>query len=110
MQNLHLCFDRYLPLNEVNDWALRDVCFAMGATQCIVRFIYWFQLNEKIGPIVMNISRVFLDIMSFTSIYTLIVSAFTSGLVFVLTSDHFYHFNNGTYIEINTKVNGYAYE
>ena len=76
----------------------------MGATQCIVRFIYWFQLNEKIGPIVMNISRVFLDIMSFTSIYTLIVSAFTSGLVFVLTSDHFYHLNNGTYIEIGSKV------
>ena len=89
-----------IPLEIDNENNCRDLCrnrktfgdleivfLAIADTQALIRLIYWLQLNEKVGPIVMNISRVILDIFSILGTYFLIVLAFTSGVVFVLTKD-----------------------
>ena len=49
--------------------------------------LYWLQLHEKIGPVVINMSRVLIDIFSMIGAFTLVALAFTSGLVFILTTE-----------------------
>ena len=50
--------------------------------------MYWFQLHDKIGPIVINVSRCFVDIFTISLSYVLFCMAFTFGIVYVLNIDH----------------------
>ena len=52
---------------------------------------YWLQLSKRIGPLVLNISRVFTDIITVVASYVVIVIAFTSGLSFVLPTQSFHN-------------------
>ena len=49
--------------------------------------MYWFQLQESIGPIVINVSRVVADIFTMSISLLLFCMAFTFGIVFVLNID-----------------------
>ena len=77
------CFD--LCKNRKTFGDVEIVFLAIADTQAIIRLIYWLQLNEKVGPIVLNIRRVILNIFSIFGTYFLIVLAFTFGVVFILT-------------------------
>ena len=61
--------------------------------------MYWLQLHEKMGPIVINISRVAKDILTMAGTYLIIVCAFSSGLVFALSNHHDF-VNN--YVRLNS--------
>ena len=50
----------------------------------ICRFIYWLQLHEKFGPIVINMSRVVNDIITIFFTYIIVCMAFSFGLIFLL--------------------------
>ena len=72
----------------LDDW--EGIFLAIATTQSIIRWIYWLQLSERIGPLVINISRVIMDIFSVAGSYVLIALAFTFGLVFVLAYENYY--------------------
>lgn len=46
-----------------------------------MRALYWFQLEDTIGPIVINLSRVVVDLATFTFIFLILMVAFVSALV-----------------------------
>ena len=75
------------------------VFLAFSATQAISRLMYWLQLHEKIGPVVINMSRVIVDIFSLMGSYLLICLAFASGLVFVMTTEHYRYILGSNYFE-----------
>ena len=45
--------------------------------------MYWFQLHDKVGPIVLNVSRVMTDIVTIFFVYIVTIVAYTVGLVLV---------------------------
>ena len=45
-------------------------------------------MHDKIGPIVINVSRVVVDIFTISLSYALFCLAFTFGIVFVLNIEH----------------------
>ena len=49
--------------------------------------MYWFQLHDKVGPIVLNVSRVMTDIVTIFFVYIITIVAYTVGLVLVLNID-----------------------
>ena len=51
--------------------------------------MYWFQLHDKVGPIVLNVSRVVTDIVTIFFVYIITIVAYTVGLVLVLEMDLF---------------------
>ncbi len=90
---------------------LQGMFFAIAATTALMRLIYWFQLNEKVGPVIINMSRVIVDIFSIVGTYLLIAISFTSGLVFILTSENYhkrYALLNSTSVE-DEGIEQYAY-
>ena len=50
--------------------------------------MYWFQLHDKIGPIVINVSRCVIDIFTISLSYVLFAMAFTFGIFYVLNIEH----------------------
>ena len=50
--------------------------------------MYWFQLHDKIGPIVINVSRCVIDIFTISLSYVLFAMAFTFGIYYVLNIEH----------------------
>ena len=50
--------------------------------------MYWFQLHDKIGPIVINVSRCVIDIFTISLSFLLFCMAFTFGIFYVLNIDH----------------------
>ena len=61
----------------------------MKIHEILFRLLYWLQLHEKIGPVVINMSRVLVDIFSMVGTYVLVAFAFTSGLVFIISTEHY---------------------
>ena len=74
-----------------NFHAVETISLAIVATLSMFRLIYWLQLSKRIGPLVLNISRVFTDIITVVASYVIIVIAFTSGLSFVLPTQSFHN-------------------
>jgi hypothetical protein len=50
--------------------------------------MYWFQLHDKSGPIVINVSRCVVDIFTISLSYVVFGMAFTFGIVYILNIDH----------------------
>ena len=48
------------------------------------RFVCWLLLLERFGPIVINITRVMMDIFTLVFTYIILLVAFTFGLVYIL--------------------------
>ena len=57
------------------------MCYT-GATLALVRIIYWFQLNGRIGPIVINIGRVVPDLITVIITFFVILFAFGLGIFY----------------------------
>ena len=57
-----------------------------GATLALFRIVYWLQLNSRVGPVVINITRVGLDLTTIISTYLATLIAFSLGIFFVLNS------------------------
>ena len=73
---------------------LESVFLSLGATQALMRLSYWMQLQEKLGPVVINISKVVTDILTVAGAYFLVMFSFSSGLVFVLTNENYQQKNS----------------
>ena len=71
-----------------------------------LRLLYWFQLSERFGPVVLNITRVFMDICTILSTYLVTLLAFSFGLVFLLSTDvHSIDGKNPTFAAAINKIN-----
>jgi hypothetical protein len=57
---------------------------AIAATLSLMRIIYWFLLHDRIGPVVINMSRAILDIVTITITYVFVLLAFTSGRILTI--------------------------
>jgi len=54
---------------------------AVAAVLAITRLLYWFQLHDRVGPIVINLSRVVTDVLTFLTFFFVLVSAYTIAMV-----------------------------
>ena len=61
--------------------------FHLGSTMAFLRVLYWFQISETFGPVVLNITRVFTDIFTILSTYVVILLAFSLGITYLVSSD-----------------------
>ena len=73
---------RYIFIFEKN----ANFFIISGATLALFRIVYWLQLNSRVGPIVINITRVALDLTTIISTYLATLIAFSLGIFFVLNS------------------------
>ncbi len=55
--------------------------FSVAGIMGITRLLYWFQLQDKVGPIVINLSRVVMDVITFLAVFGVLVLAYTMALV-----------------------------
>lgn len=69
--------------------SLERILIAYVATASINRLMYWLQLSERVGPIVINMARVMNDILTIASSFALVCFAFTAGLVFLLANENY---------------------
>jgi hypothetical protein len=66
--SLNYYFKRYL-FKQMYEHSLKfqsaqkSGLMTLAATVSIIRVIYWFLLHDKIGPVVINMSRAILDIL-----------------------------------------------
>ena len=74
---------------EFEEQAIRNALLAsrimlsLSATSSLLKLMYWFQLHDKVGPIVLNVSRVMTDIVTIFFVYIVTIVAYTVGLVLV---------------------------
>ena len=66
-----------------------------GSTLALFRIVYWLQLNRRVGPVVINITRVTFDLVTIISTYLATLAAFSLGILFVLNSKLYKHGENG---------------
>ena len=85
MGQVHPCNNQQCPIETICDRQIYDTVsnclFASAATMSGIRLFYWFQLHDKIGPIVINLSKVFADLIVFTIIFALLMGSFAVALV-----------------------------
>ena len=90
----------------------------LAATASIIRVIYWFLLHDTIGPVVINMSRAILDILTIAITFSFVLIAFSTGMVFLVAERNKYltHTNttqwglsfNGTLVNENVTNIGYT--
>ena len=70
----------------------------------LIRVAFWLQMNRRFGPVVININRVVLDIVTITCSYLVMLMAYSLGILFVLTV-HTYPYNAPNSSN-ETRING----
>jgi len=60
---------------------LSNCLLAVSALLAITRLLYWFQLHDRVGPIVINLSRVVTDVLTFITFFAVLVLAYTTAMV-----------------------------
>ncbi len=63
--------------------------FAVAAVNSGMRLLYFMQMHDRLGPIIINLSRVMLDIMTMLTVYVLMVLAFSTAFVYMLSSEKY---------------------
>ena len=61
--------------------------YSVAATVSTIHLFYWLQLHDKIGPIVISASQVISDVVTVSSMYIIILIAFSSGIIFILGTE-----------------------
>ena len=61
--------------------------YSIAATVSTVHLFYWMQLHDKIGPIVISASQVIIDVLTVSSMFIIILIAFSSGIIFILGTE-----------------------
>ena len=59
-------------------------CYALATITAIMGILYWFQLNEKMGPIIIQLSHVITDFATNFMILITVYIAFLIGLFFLI--------------------------
>ena len=59
----------------------------IGSTFAVLYVAYWMQLSERLGPIMINLSRVVSDVTTIMCNYLIILVAFSLGILFVSKID-----------------------
>ena len=62
---------------------LSDALFAIATTISVLHFLYWMQLHDTMGPIVISVSKVLKDVITISCMYLVVLSAFSCGIVFM---------------------------
>ena len=60
-----------------------DAMFAIATTISVLHFLYWIQLHNTMGPIVISVSKVLRDVLTISVMYIIVLLAFTCGIVFM---------------------------
>ncbi len=60
---------------------LSNCFFAVATIMACTRFLYWFQLEDKMGPIIIQLSRVIIDVFTFILVLVVLLVSFTMALV-----------------------------
>ena len=63
---------------------LVHTCYALATIVAIMGFLYWFQLNEKIGPIIIQLSHVLTDFATNFMVLLTVYAAFLIGIFFLI--------------------------
>jgi hypothetical protein len=66
---------------------------ATAATLSVLKLLYWMQMHDRVGPVVINISKVVIDILTMVGILALMLLGFGFGFTFILHSS--------TYVTLN---------
>ena len=65
------------------------VLLAIVATLSLIRLLYWIQLKEFYGPVIMNMVQSIMACLSICGIFAIIIISFTFGLIFVMASEDY---------------------
>ncbi|XP_059078651.1 short transient receptor potential channel 1-like [Tigriopus californicus] len=85
MGKIHPCIDgecsedvmrKRVPFDMFSNCAL-----SVAAVMSGMRLFYWCQLHDRIGPIVINLSKVIMDLATFTVIFLIMIMSFGIGIV-----------------------------
>ena len=63
---------------------LVHTCYALATILAIMGALYWFQLHEKMGPIIIQLSHVLTDFCTNVIVLLTVYSAFLVGLFFLI--------------------------
>ena len=63
------------------------VHYFLGSTMAFLRILYWFQISETFGPVVLNITRVFTDLFTVMSTYLVWLIAFSISITYLTSTD-----------------------
>ena len=61
--------------------------FALAATISMMHSLYWLQLHDKMGPIVISVSKIVMDVITISSMYIIVLFSFSSGIMFILGTE-----------------------
>ena len=68
----------------INITELETCMMSFTAVMAFVKLIYFFQVNQWLGPLAIAIRRVFLDVAMVTTAYLISLLGFTSGINFIM--------------------------
>ncbi len=73
---------------EVKDVLLltSNALYGMAATSTTLSLLYWLQLHDRMGPLVINLRRVIFDVVTMAVIFAIIYFAFCAGITFLFYS------------------------
>ena len=82
--HLELRIHHAKPDEKFDDEAyFSDAMFALATTISVLHFLYWIQLHNTMGPIVISVSKVLGDVLTISVMYIIVLLAFTCGIVFM---------------------------
>ncbi len=85
MGKLHSCVHEICEDDVVQERIPYDMysncLFSVAAVLAGTRLLYWFQLHDRVGPIVISLSRVVMDVVTFLVVFVVLGFAFTLALV-----------------------------
>ena len=59
-----------------------SICmFAVASIMACTRLLYWVQLHDRMGPIIIQLSRVIIDVIAFIFVLVILLLSFTMALV-----------------------------
>ena len=61
--------------------------YSVATTVSVIQLFNWFQLNDKLGPVVISASQVLLDVFTISSMYVIFLVAFSGGIIFIIGTE-----------------------
>ena len=84
--SLYVC-DEDTVLARESLSTLYTLLFAFAASSAIMRLLYFAQMHDRIGPVIINLSRVMLDIFAMLVAYVVMVVAFAAAFVYMQSAE-----------------------
>ena len=78
----------FLSFNDVKTELMATYAlYSVATTVSVIQLFYWFQLNDKLGPVVISASQVLLDVFTISSMYVIFLVAFSGGIIFIIGTE-----------------------